>query len=425
MRRPVGGGSRAGWGAEVHRRGGPGRGVRPGGGGRAGAPGGLVRGGRRATRRRRPPRCRLRPPRRRGARPRRAPRRGPGFTLIELLVVIAIIAILVGLLLPAVQKVREAAARATCQNNLKQLGTAAHNYHSERGTLPPGYEEFSRGARYRGNSAFAFLLPQMEQGALASRWTYDDPFLMVLDGTSGTNGGPPRPNSESAAVIKSYVCPSDQLRENPFVLPLPPGGTADGGHWSHTTLYGFYGATSYAGNQGTGNWLWDAGGRADGVLTVTEKFNFSLGSFEIVGGVFRQLPGPKPVRLTAITDGTSTTILFGEKYHFDPNFDRIPVEVREYDIRMWAAWSFSGSYKGAGHVLASSAAPVNYQTPAAAVGATTYAFKDLRLSAYGSGHPGGVNVCMADGSVRFLANSTPPEVLRNLSTRAGGEARVE
>src|SRR5436189_6318035 len=96
------------------------------------------------------------------------------FTLIELLVVIAIIGILTGLLVPAVQKVREAANRAKCQNNLKQLALAAHNYHNTHECFPTGYLEQSYGGKYRGNSAFALLLSFMEQSAVANKWNYTD-----------------------------------------------------------------------------------------------------------------------------------------------------------------------------------------------------------------------------------------------------------
>jgi prepilin-type processing-associated H-X9-DG protein len=151
----------------------------------------------------------------------------------------------------------------------------------------------------------------------------------------------------------------------------------------------------------------------------------TLGSWVNSGGTWKYQPGPQAPTLQGITDGTSNTIMFGEKFHFDPNFDKIPLATREYDLKMWSAWSFSGSYKAAGHVLANASVPINFTTPAAAAGQTTYAYKDQRLSAWGSGHTGGANFCMADGSVRFLPNSTQLNILQNLSTRAGGETQLE
>src|SRR5437868_2620041 len=117
-------------------------------------------------------------------------RRKPGFTLIELLVVIAIIAILIGLLLPAVQKVREAAARASCQNNLKQIGLAVHNYHDAVGTFPP------LRVTNRTVTWFVLIMPYMEQDNLRRLWTPTSDYAAAVN-----NGG-------RTTSVKSFFCPS-------------------------------------------------------------------------------------------------------------------------------------------------------------------------------------------------------------------------
>src|SRR5262245_13904832 len=128
-----------------------------------------------------------------------------GFTLIELLVVIAIIAILIALLLPAVQKVREAANRAQCQNNLKQLGLAAHNYHGANSFFPPGYRRATPIA-----TVFVWLLPYMEQDNVAKLWDYGGNYdINAGQGETDWMGKP------ASAIIRPYTCPSDKI-DNPL-----------------------------------------------------------------------------------------------------------------------------------------------------------------------------------------------------------------
>lgn len=193
------------------------------------------------------------------------PRCKSGFTLIELLVVIAIIAILIGLLLPAVQKVREAAARASCSNNLKQLALACHNYQDAYQYLPPLNGPQSPGAiSPNSGGPHFYLLPFIEQQNL---------YNMIL---TTSPGGAPWYSPYNAQVIKNYICPSDPSTTAPYV-------NASGGA-----------VTSYGANAYTFGSISTLQGLPPTVTFVTSQAWNSI--------------------VNAFPDGTSNTILFTDKY---------------------------------------------------------------------------------------------------------------
>jgi prepilin-type N-terminal cleavage/methylation domain-containing protein/prepilin-type processing-associated H-X9-DG protein len=311
-----------------------------------------------------------------------------GFTLVELLVVIAIIAVLIGLLLPAVQKVREAAARTKCANNLKQLALAAHNFHGDFGQFPTGARPpvMVGNVPTMGTNVWVELLRYFEQGNLRSKWDF-------LDNRNNVAGGRAAPQAQ---VLTIMLCPSDLLPDPVWeftkfypVLPVPD--------WS----FGFYGISSYGGNAGTRSVL--TGGLPD-LPRLSKDGVFFVGS---------------NVRMEHITDGSSNTLCFGERFHYDPEYERQRPVVRPDFPPMvgWGRWGFVANHAASGNISLSTPAPINYRVPP---GGDFPTLED-RACVFGSGHPGGANFAFADGSVRFLRDSMPLLTLQALSTRCGGE----
>lgn len=316
-----------------------------------------------------------------------------GFTLIELLVVVAIIGILIALLLPAVQQVREAARRAQCQNNLKQLALAAAQHEVNKRLFPPGFEQrmFPAAPTYRGTTVFVYLLPYLEQKAIYDRWNFDDP----LQNATGDD------RVISARVLASLLCPADLLPKN----PVPEARFT-------------YALTSYGGNGGTRSYF-PTSAATDGMFHAT-------------GPASEPLPNQSAVSLTEVHDGATHTILFGERSHRDFNYAGFVAIGWTQSLPTWGWWAAAGGRKCVGHVTLSAAAPVNFRirfdqvtaytaTPPASSPDSFAYYADLRLSSYGSQHSGGANFAFADGSVRFLNEDLPLAVLQALSTRAGRE----
>jgi prepilin-type N-terminal cleavage/methylation domain-containing protein/prepilin-type processing-associated H-X9-DG protein len=319
----------------------------------------------------------------------------PGLTLVELLVVIAVIGVLAALLLPAIQSARETSRRASCANNLRQLGIAASAYLESKKEFPPGIEQwyFNSAVSHRGISLFVFLLPHLEEAAVVADWDFADPMNNVNQGAS----------SRTAAVLPLLVCPSDEILQNPVVF--------SGRQWH-------YALTSYGGNGGSRSYF-PSRSKADGIFHTT-------------GEASEPQQDQQPVRPHEVTDGLSKTLLFGERSHVDANYATFNAADWGETLSEWGWWGASTSRKMIGHVTMSAAVPVNYQLPFDFAGrsgqsppADSFAafqhYVELRLCAFGSNHPGGANFVFADGSLQFLPSETDFDAFRAMSTRAGDD----
>jgi prepilin-type N-terminal cleavage/methylation domain-containing protein/prepilin-type processing-associated H-X9-DG protein len=328
-----------------------------------------------------------------------------GFTLIELLVVIAIIAILIGLLLPAVQKIREAASRAQCENNLKQMALACHNFHDVYQMLPNN----GNGPAPPTNGPFAVaywpfhikIAPFMEASSLVNAFlAAQQPPLAsrFADETALRAGGT---GALECNLPKNMLCPSDPAGS--FIqtsLNLGAGGTPT-----------YRGITNYGVSTGPSFGILSFPQPTDGPFTCCDQSG---------------------IPITWISDGTSSTILLGEKDNTEPNWALFST------LSTWAITpqekqevGYVGSIWYTNYIYLQTNVEINFTiSPELAQQASTDVnvynqYEPIRQHGFGSKHQGGANFAFADGSVHFISETITLITLQDLSTRSGGETISE
>jgi prepilin-type N-terminal cleavage/methylation domain-containing protein/prepilin-type processing-associated H-X9-DG protein len=312
------------------------------------------------------------------------------FTLIELLVVVAIIAVLVGLLLPAVQKVRDSANRMSCQNNLKQIGLAVHAYHDAQQKLPlvsypGGYCNDNipvppAPSQYSRLSWEVFILPYLEQASL-----YTDAMTWLANNPGMNSWQYP----QNVTKLKVYICPAD-LNDG-WIATSPPNDYAQGFH------------SNYVGCNGN-TVFWD------GTVNLPQSGGLNAAGVILCGAA---------IRLTDILDGTSNTLLTSETISWAPNgLDRRGLMWNFYQGEVFFSTKYTPNTASADAQVSCAASGTPSYMPCNAIGTNPNAIISAR-----SYHGGlaGVNVLRCDGSVSFIPNSVDPGAWSGAGTRSGSE----
>jgi prepilin-type N-terminal cleavage/methylation domain-containing protein/prepilin-type processing-associated H-X9-DG protein len=350
-------------------------------------------------------------------------RRSSGFTLIELLVVIAIIAVLVALLIPAVQKVRSAALRTQCVNNLKQVALAFHNYHNDFNHFPGYVDPPVDGTDNRGYSPYAFFLNYIEQAPLAATFTPGVTQLFV----TGPTQIAPAMTQTAATPIMTLVCPADP---QPVVMNPNTASTST----AAPSQYGSVAGVNYVVNCGSGNAYNGFGGSGDIRVPTDGVFYFN-----------------SQTRIGVITDGTSNTLLLSESLRGDGNpdpFNAYSLPGQVCDLTNVAGFSFTSNIPALSQ--AGVKPPLTATSYQQGIGqwnggrCTSWIWGTLERNGFNtflppncqnpdviyhvpgyfaarSFHTGGVNAALCDGSVRFVANNISATTWTALATIAGNE----
>ena len=387
-------------------------------------------------------------------------RRQRGFTLVELLVVIAIIGILIALLLPAVQAAREAARRAQCSNNLKQLGLAFHNYHDAFLSFPPVRCVSGQGGSAGSYAAFTnknavpwsvFILGFLEQTAISQKWDYSFPAVSVATALGWPAGAQPYCAANvvlSGANVPPYICPSAPQGRNAPANVDAALVSASGGMYTAACTWGGgpidyipmtavqppFSDSAYADHPEL-----DPSYAAPGVLSLSNSG--PLLPLDTISHIADPTSPERKVcgSVESVKDGTTNTILVGEHTGGNMYYVRggrtcqvvmyggaLPCQqlAGSWGGGTWASF-MAGQQNLSGSVFSGlillSVGQYSNGTSWATLGSCAINCTNFNNHGFFSFHPGGINAVMCDGSVKFLSENTKPFILASMLTANNSE----